>query len=166
MRVFGAESPPTTGFFGPSTFFKNTKCADLPSPLYSHSLLTAFVIPVIPFFHRDVFRVFRVMMHCALASGPIFMAIHAVRLWGSDSPVFTILFHKIFLSYSLYALGIVFYISRFPERLFPGRFDLLGASHQFWHIFVVLAAYATYSGLLDISEHPFATTCSIMNDMM
>ena len=105
-------------------------------------------------------------MHCALATGPVFMCIHAIRLWGADAAVVTVLFYKIFLSYSLYALGIVFYISRFPERLFPGRFDLLGASHQLWHCCVVLAAQATYSGLQNIVEHPAAMVCSIVNPIV
>ena len=42
--------------------------------------------------------------------------------------------------YSRYGLGFVFYITRFPESKFPNRFDLLGSSHQFWHVAVLTAA--------------------------
>ncbi len=35
-----------------------------------------------------------------------------------------------------YILGCLIYISRTPERWYPGRFDLVGSSHQIWHVFV------------------------------
>lgn len=38
--------------------------------------------------------------------------------------------------------------NRIPERLSPGRFDFLFASHQLFHICVVLAALAHYQGVL------------------
>lgn len=31
------------------------------------------------------------------------------------------------------------YSTRLPERLFPGRFDLVGNSHHFMHVFVALS---------------------------
>ncbi|THC92439.1 hypothetical protein EYZ11_008081 [Aspergillus tanneri] len=37
---------------------------------------------------------------------------------------------------SSYAVGTTAYVSRFPERFWPRRFDLLGASHQIFHILV------------------------------
>ena len=38
-----------------------------------------------------------------------------------------------------YAIGGVFYVSRFPERLRPGNFNYIGSSHQWFHLFSVLA---------------------------
>lgn len=38
---------------------------------------------------------------------------------------------------AFYILGCFIYIFRFPERRFPGKFDLFGSSHQIWHIFVL-----------------------------
>uniref|UniRef100_A0A915MVU4 Progestin and adipoQ receptor family member 3 n=1 Tax=Meloidogyne javanica TaxID=6303 RepID=A0A915MVU4_MELJA len=35
--------------------------------------------------------------------------------------------------------AFAFYTTLFPERLFPGKFDLIGCSHQWWHIFVLAA---------------------------
>ncbi len=31
-------------------------------------------------------------------------------------------------------------MAQFPERWYPGRFDLVGASHQIMHVMVVAAA--------------------------
>jgi len=38
---------------------------------------------------------------------------------------------------AVYISGCLIYIFRFPERIFPGKFDLIGSSHQIWHIFVL-----------------------------
>ena len=121
----------------------------------------ALVVPIIPYFHRDVFRVFRVLLHCSVATGPFLMGLHAIRIWGVYSEIFTVLFSKIYLSYLSYTIGIVIYVLRIPERWFPGKVDLLGASHQIWHCFVVLGAHFVYSGLLDTIERPGLMTCAI-----
>jgi adiponectin receptor len=38
--------------------------------------------------------------------------------------------------------------NRIPERFSPGKFDIFFASHQIFHVCVVLAALAHYAGLL------------------
>jgi len=56
-------------------------------------------------------------------------------------------------TYITYAIGFIFFFTGFPERMFPGRLDFIGHSHQIWHILIVLGtiqyyiaikAYATY----------------------
>lgn len=37
--------------------------------------------------------------------------------------------------------------SRWPESIYPGRFDIWGHSHTLWHIFVVLSIVAHVVGL-------------------
>lgn len=52
------------------------------------------------------------------------------------------------LTIILYVSGVVFYVSRIPERLAPGFFDYILHSHQLWHILVVAAVYVQYRSLL------------------
>jgi len=40
----------------------------------------------------------------------------------------------------LLILALVLYVSCFPERWFPGEFDLVGNSHNLFHIFVVIGS--------------------------
>lgn len=40
----------------------------------------------------------------------------------------------------LYLIGLAFYITRFPECKYPGKFDFAFSSHNIWHIFVLAAA--------------------------
>jgi adiponectin receptor len=39
----------------------------------------------------------------------------------------------------VYAAGAGIYVSRVPERCYPGKFDLCGASHQIFHCAVIVA---------------------------
>lgn len=44
--------------------------------------------------------------------------------------------------------GAFIYAARIPERWMPGKLDLLGHSHQIWHLTVVLAALVHYKAIL------------------
>lgn len=46
-----------------------------------------------------------------------------------------------------YIFGAVLYAERFPERFFPGSFDIVGASHQIFHCFVLLGAWFQFAAL-------------------
>jgi len=52
----------------------------------------------------------------------------------------------ILMMFGCYGVGAIFYITRWPESRWPGRFDLLGQSHQMWHLFVFLAAASWVHG--------------------
>jgi predicted membrane channel-forming protein YqfA (hemolysin III family) len=54
------------------------------------------------------------------------------------------------LCYAGYGAGIFFYLTRFPERLFPGRFDLL-PSHTFWHLGVLAGAALLLKSFVQIA---------------
>jgi len=42
---------------------------------------------------------------------------------------------------AMYIIGAVFFMTRFPECVWPGRFNLVLQSHQIFHVFVVAAAF-------------------------
>jgi len=50
----------------------------------------------------------------------------------------------------LYIAGAGIYAARVPERFAPGKFDLLGASHQVFHCLVVAAAGSHLVGLVKV----------------
>jgi adiponectin receptor len=59
----------------------------------------------------------------------------------------------------VYTLGAIFYVSRFPERFFPGKFNTWASSHQLFHICVVCAALIHYNTLLSLIKY------HVSNDM-
>ena len=42
--------------------------------------------------------------------------------------------------YTGYGIGVMFYANKFPERLFPGKFDFLGQGHNFFHTGCLIGA--------------------------
>jgi adiponectin receptor len=50
-----------------------------------------------------------------------------------------------------YLIGWLFLVTRFPERVVPGLFDILGHSHQWWHLFVFFAGRAWLLAMLDLN---------------
>lgn len=53
-----------------------------------------------------------------------------------------------FKMFGFYGAGFGLFMYRLPERLAPGRFDLLGASHQWWHVGVWAAGSAWFEGMV------------------
>lgn len=49
---------------------------------------------------------------------------------------------------SLYIFGAGLYAARVPEKIWPGKFDLFGSSHQIFHFFVLAAAGTHLLGLV------------------
>jgi adiponectin receptor len=60
---------------------------------------------------------------------------HLVLLFGFSH----IVFRHVMVVLLLYAAAFAFYVLRFPEKYFPKRFDLFGASHQIWHLLLNVA---------------------------
>ena len=54
-----------------------------------------------------------------------------------------------------YIIGALFYILRFPEKKFPGKFDFFGASHQIFHVLVFCGALFHFIGSLEAYNFRF-----------
>ncbi|KAF8820368.1 putative Adiponectin receptor protein 2 [Cardiosporidium cionae] len=57
----------------------------------------------------------------------------------------------------LYLAGLFFYLTRIPEKIFPGKFDIVGHSHQIWHVFVFFAACCWVHGCRNAYLHRFSS---------
>lgn len=54
---------------------------------------------------------------------------------------------------ALYIIGAIIYAARVPERWAPGRFDLFGSSHQWFHVLVLVAAGCELVGLVKAFQY-------------
>lgn len=61
--------------------------------------------------------------------------------------------------FGCYGAGAFFYLQRWPEKHWPGRFDILGHSHQVWHVFVLLAAVSWVRGSVVMLRHFGRKSC-------
>ncbi|XP_065903323.1 progestin and adipoQ receptor family member 3-like isoform X2 [Dysidea avara] len=89
------------------------------------------------------------MRRLLLYSISVFLGLVPVLHWvvlqgGVYGTVVMLFMPYITTIFLLIVIGGVFYATKFPERQFPGRFNFIGSSHQWWHVFVVLSFSATH----------------------
>ena len=64
--------------------------------------------------------------------------------------------------YAVVCVGIfIFYLPEIPERLAPGAFDLVGSSHQLWHLALIVAVQLHTSGVTRLLEHLLVPTAGL-----
>lgn len=97
------------------------------------------------------FRGFRALLFSSMGLFGIVPAVHALIVNWSNPRRNIILGYELAMAF-FYLTGTGFYVSRIPERLKPGWFDLAGHSHQIFHVLVVLGALAHYGATLLILD--------------
>ncbi|BGP17242.1 hypothetical protein JCM10213_000077 [Rhodosporidiobolus nylandii] len=70
---------------------------------------------------------------------------HAILRYGYEAASERMSFGWIGVELLCFLLGAIFYSERYPESLFPGKFDLLGNSHNIFHLLAVGAVAAEYA---------------------
>ena len=58
-----------------------------------------------------------------------------------------------------YIIGAFLFMFRVPEKLYPGKFDIIGSSHQIFHILVVIGVITHYFGSLDAYYYRINNIC-------
>jgi predicted membrane channel-forming protein YqfA (hemolysin III family) len=62
-------------------------------------------------------------------------------------------FGSLLLMALFYLLGTALYVLRIPERYLPGQFDILGNSHQLFHILTVVGTIVHYLTVFELANH-------------
>jgi len=111
-------------------------------------IVTIFV--VWPRFATPEYRKFRAMLFSILGLSGVVPAIHFAAEGCADPECRQ---RNVGLAFLLsmaasYLVGAVFYAKRFPEKHFPGKFDLFLSSHQIFHILVVVGVMIHFAGAL------------------
>jgi len=118
--------------------------------------LGATYVVLTPIYNTAEFRWARTTVFLSLGLTGVVPVMHALHIHGMA------IFEEmglawLLLSGTMYITGAVLYATQTPERFFPGKVDLLGASHQIFHIFVVLAALAHYISIYKAYQHVHGT---------
>ncbi|CAN6329210.1 unnamed protein product [Urochloa humidicola] len=104
----------------------------------------AATVSLVPAFQAPELRPLRAALFSSMAASGVVPIAHKLVIYGgkAEGAVTSAMYEGIMGL--LYGLGVVVYAARVPERWAPGRFDLVGHSHQLFHLFVVAGAYAHY----------------------
>lgn len=104
--------------------------------LYLAYALVVVLLLVWPLCKRHVESMARHMIFCAALG--LVPAIHPFFIFSQEE--LRTIMPYVFAMFMCYGVGAAVFTSKWPECKWPGRFDILGHSHQVWHVFVVLAA--------------------------
>lgn len=79
-----------------------------------------------------------------------------VQLNLTRGPAWTFYFYApVTKSLMVYLTGAVIYASQVPEKWWPGLFDYAGASHNIWHIAVLLGILFHYTAMMEFFQGAF-----------
>lgn len=118
-------------------------------------------VSILPFFRTPAWRPFRAFMFVGMGLSAVFPVLHGLHLFGFERMQQQIGLSWLLLQGFLYILGAAIYAARVPERLRPGKFDLVGSSHQIFHVLVVCAAAAHLTGLLKAFDYRHSGTAEL-----
>lgn len=96
------------------------------------SLFKSFALPKYRVLRGVLFLVFGL---CGVAP-----CVHSTIQNGAEHSFSDGQIQNLILMGALYIIGVVFFTTRFPESVWPGKFNLVFHSHQLFHILVVSAA--------------------------
>ncbi|KAA8576502.1 hypothetical protein EYC84_006613 [Monilinia fructicola] len=115
-----------------------------------------------PHFRDPYLRPVRAATFGSLAVFTMVPVIHGAIVYGWQTQNQRMGITWVLITLILNVLGATAYAIKFPERWFNRTFDIFGASHQLFHIMVVLAALVYTKGILQAFDfvHAFDQTCS------
>ncbi|VDL19097.1 unnamed protein product [Hymenolepis diminuta] len=104
-------------------------------------------------FCKPKYRGVRAGVFISLGLSAVVPFMHYILLEGFWNTVSTPAVRWLVLMAVLYITGALIYACRFPECLYPGKFDIWFQSHQIFHVFVVMAALVHLNSILEIAEY-------------
>ncbi|KDN47139.1 HlyIII-domain-containing protein [Tilletiaria anomala UBC 951] len=105
--------------------------------------LATFLV-INPSYATPAYRPVRTTIFLSHGLSAVFPTAHVLMLYGHENVAKMMGVNFLAASGALYVVGALLYVFRVPERFAPGRFDYIGASHQIFHVFILLAAFAHY----------------------
>ena len=145
LLIAGSCYPPYSYFFHCEPFLRGAYLTFI-----TVFAVSVFVFTLTPNFHSPQHRTLRGPLFLALGISAGIPIIH-LMLFGEGVKGFVgkPRFEFWYVGGISYIAGALMYIERVPERFYPGRFDIFGASHQWFHLCVVIGVVSHFIGSLD-----------------
>ncbi|KFH66709.1 hypothetical protein MVEG_07234 [Podila verticillata NRRL 6337] len=115
------------------------------------------VIPWLSWFDQKETRWLRITFFISMAASALLPVFHLAMIQGVGPTLEWIT--PLLKSMGSYLLGVFVYANQYPEKLFPGRFDHLGSSHQLWHLCVLGGVYFHFTAALTFWERRYEFGC-------
>ncbi|XP_048388326.1 progestin and adipoQ receptor family member 3a isoform X3 [Stegostoma tigrinum] len=113
------------------------------------------------FYCNEQWYSLRALIFCCVSAYGFIPTIHWIwQNGGMNTPIVQAFVPRVFVMYLMGAIAIFFYITKIPERYFPGQLNYLGSSHQCWHVLVVLMFYWWHQTGVYIMQYRHNQPCS------
>ncbi|OXB84129.1 UNVERIFIED_CONTAM: hypothetical protein H355_012247 [Colinus virginianus] len=123
-------------------------------------ILAVFFVQIHPNYLTQQWRRLRSIIFCSVSGYGIIPTIHWVSLNGGVGAAIVQEFApRVVVMYFIAAVAFLFYISKVPERYFPGQLNYLGSSHQIWHILAVVMLYWWHQSAVYIMQYRHSKPC-------
>jgi len=153
MNILGASWP--IAYY---TFYCHSTSLYIYLAILSITTPLLLALPFIQFFHNHTYM--RTFLYAINGGIPAYGYIHFVIMEGFSSEFLPVLFGPVGVAYIFFVTGMFLYLTRIPERFWPGAFDLLGTSHQIWHFLVVIGQWVLYHGITEAAGFRYNSECS------
>ncbi|XP_041109295.1 progestin and adipoQ receptor family member 3-like isoform X2 [Polyodon spathula] len=125
-------------------------------------ILAVFFAQIHPHYLTQQWHRLHSVIFCSVAGYGVIPTIHWVWLNGGFSALIVQEFvPRVLVMYLIASAAFLFYISKVPERYFPGQLNYLGSSHQVWHILVVLMFYWWHQSAVYIMKYRHSQPCPV-----
>ncbi|XP_037481827.1 heptahelical transmembrane protein 4-like [Triticum dicoccoides] len=111
----------------------------------------AVAVSLLPVFQAPDLRWARAALFACMGASGIVPIVHKMLMFHARPEAVLTTGYEVVMG-AFYLAGVLVYATRMPERFMPGMFDLVGHSHQLFHVLVIAGAYAHYhAGLVYLS---------------
>ncbi|GJE98014.1 hemolysin-III related-domain-containing protein [Phanerochaete sordida] len=97
-----------------------------------------------PRYNAPAHRRTRAATFVTLGAAALAPFVHALARLGAPEAARALALRLVGAELGAYLLGVVLYAERWPEAVWPGRFDFLGSSHQLFHVCSLVAVALHY----------------------
>ncbi|XP_047227629.1 progestin and adipoQ receptor family member 3-like isoform X3 [Girardinichthys multiradiatus] len=123
-------------------------------------ILAIFCAQVHPRYLSNDWKVVRMTIFCCVAGIGVIPACHWIWLSeGFASEIVQLFLPRVIVMYLIAGSAFLFYATKIPERYFPGQVNYVGASHQLWHVLVVLMFYWWHQTAMHIMDFRHSRPC-------
>ncbi|XP_010573775.1 PREDICTED: progestin and adipoQ receptor family member 3 isoform X2 [Haliaeetus leucocephalus] len=123
-------------------------------------ILAVFFAQIHPSYLTQQWHRLRSIIFCSVSGYGIIPTIHWIWLNGGiGASIVQEFAPRVVVMYFIAAVAFLFYISKVPERYFPGQLNYLGSSHQVWHILAVVMLYWWHQSTVYIMQYRHSKPC-------
>lgn len=123
-------------------------------------ILAVFFAQIHPNYLTQQWQRLRSIIFCSVSGYGVIPTLHWVWLNGGiGAPIVQDFAPRVVVMYVIALLAFLFYISKVPERYFPGQLNYLGSSHQIWHILAVVMLYWWHQSTVYVMQYRHSKPC-------